>query len=195
MAGAKPNTPIYIHFHFCIFLSVYWLILIDLVYAGILRHGVPGPHLSVCTTIPVDSSISARSFPNSSTTAPRMAPPDSHLSRTNALRNGHTQTNVEQLHATTTTPNPPVQLPWTSSQSLHSRHPFPPAPPALPPLHPGHNPFTPQRCCTTTPKSPPSNSPPMGISPIRQGYVCSDLVKFHRWIHGNQMLTTTTRPR
>ena len=144
MAGAKPNTPIYIHF--CIFLSVYWLILIDLVYAGILRHGVPGPHLSVCTTIPVDSSISARSFPNSSTTAPRMAPPDSHLSRTNALRNGHTQTNVEQLHATTTTPNPPVQLPWTSSQSLHSRHPFPPAPPALPPVHPGHNPFTPQRC-------------------------------------------------
>jgi len=35
-----------------------------------------------------------------------MAPPDSHLSRTNALRNGHTQTNVEQLHATTTTTKP-----------------------------------------------------------------------------------------
>ena len=61
---------------------------------------------------------------------------------------------------------------WAPPPPSSSRPPFPPAPPILPPGPHEHNPFTPQHCCTTTPKSPPSATPPTGISPIRHGYTC-----------------------
>ena len=75
-------------------------------------------------------------------------------------------------------PPPPPQPPtlfspprpsWTASPSTTL---FPPTPPILPHGQPDHNPFAPQRCGTTTARSPPSTTTPPGNSPIRQGYTC-----------------------
>ena len=71
------------------------------------------------------------------------------------------------LHQTTF--SSPSRASWVPPPPMSS---FPPTPPILPHGPHEHNPFTPQRCCTTTPKSPPSATPPTGISPSRQGYTC-----------------------
>lgn len=61
---------------------------------------------------------------------------------------------------------------WTPPPPSQPMYPFPPAPPRIPMAPPLHGPITPQRCTTTTLKSPPTASPPTGTSPIRHGYTC-----------------------
>ena len=63
----------------------------------------------------------------------------------------------------------PSRPSWTTPPPTSS---FPPTPPVLPHGPQNYNTFTPQRCGTTTPRSPPSTTSPPGFSPVRQGYTC-----------------------